>query len=87
MSSECGRLERPGMPELEALNYIAMALDPFAGCRANGDFGKRLRALAALRHDGLIDHAGRLTALGRAALAAFSARPSRSQGCAWHPHV
>ncbi|MBL6749164.1 MAG: hypothetical protein ISP90_01515 [Nevskia sp.] len=51
--------------ELQALNYLAASQDPFAGCSACGDFGKRMQALASLRRAGMIDHANRLSALGR----------------------
>lgn len=51
--------------ELQALNYLAAGQDPFAGCSACGDFGKRMQTLAALRRAGMIDHSNRLSALGR----------------------
>lgn len=54
--------------ELQALNYVASGLDAFTGCCASGDFGKRMRTLAALRRAGVIDHSNRLTELGRAVL-------------------
>jgi hypothetical protein len=54
--------------ELQALHYIAAGQDPFAGCCASGDFGRRLRILAALRRAGMIDHGNQLTAPARGLL-------------------
>lgn len=73
MIAECGHAAAPGAPELEALRHIAAGRDPFTGCAACGDFGRRLQTLAALRRAGLIDHSDRLTAAGRAVPGAFAA--------------
>ena len=51
--------------EMQALAHIAGGRDPFTGCNANGDFGKRMRILAALRRAGVIDHHDHITELGR----------------------
>jgi hypothetical protein len=51
--------------ELRALTYMVSGQDPFAGCTASGDFGKRMQTLAALRRSGMIDHSNQPTALGR----------------------
>jgi hypothetical protein len=64
----------PGAAELEILRYLAAGQDPFTGCHANGDFRKCLQALAELRRAQLIDRLQRLTASGRAALAAAGAQ-------------
>ncbi|MBL6752316.1 MAG: hypothetical protein ISP90_17495 [Nevskia sp.] len=73
MIAECAQAAAPAAPELEALRYIAAGRDPFTGCAACGDYGRRLQLLAALRRAALIDHSDRLTAAGRAMLEAFVA--------------
>jgi hypothetical protein len=62
-----------GEQELQALHYVAQGQDPFTGCSANGDFGRRLFTLATLRRICLIDHHDRLTESGRGLLMAITA--------------
>ena len=58
-----------GEQELGVLRHLLSGRDAFTGCAGCGDFGKRMLTLAALRRAGLIDRGGRITALGRDALA------------------
>lgn len=50
------------------LQHIAAGKDPFSGCTACGDYGRRMLALAGLRRACLIDRASRITEAGRALL-------------------
>jgi hypothetical protein len=50
------------------LRHLAAGEDPFTGCSACGDYGRRMLALAGLRRASLIDRASHLTEAGRALL-------------------
>lgn len=62
-----------GEAELMVLHNIAAGRDPFGVCRMQGDYGKCMLTLAALRRAGLIDHHDRLTDAGRGRLNSLAA--------------
>jgi hypothetical protein len=59
--------------ELQVLHDIAAGRDPFGSCHMNGDYGKCMLTLAALRRTGLIDHHDHLTDTGRGMLGSIAA--------------